>query len=534
MIAFATIVVLTVILVSFFACVRGVPVLPVLAAIGLGMLAFWVGADSGEKTGGGWVCTLGKRPYGDRCTEEARGIGVGSKQACEIYCLSPEEMQVTASGISNFFDARGLVFPVPAQFLERISIGDLRTPYHHYVRKRAWGRTVALVGLDSTIESRLCRLVLSESLGTRFGVLARTTLATMSKEDLELSLASDGPRTESSPSPSHDLAAKLADWTRQAEDKGTVTVRDLDDLLDGRDPLREIYARATERATELVPVIDFVDISVNAGGESHANIAIINHKLRRVFWFEPYVGAGGLPEDDRTLAEFSAPLKAQGYSLVHTEKCPYRGLQEMTGDIACASWSLLGALLFGLNPGAVDLISVLDYLVGLGAQVRDVLTLFLFWVDVVYKEKIMVDVEYRQKMEDQNIHELEKASEQLDSWISAIGAVADDPTLRPETRALADEATRIGQNISNVIRQAQKLPASERNEVQYRLPDDILGFLKKVKALPRKLMKPFPSLKAAGDILTTALKMEFDVGTYGTRIYGEHAAAKKRGECTII
>ena len=114
---------------------------------------------------------------------------------------------------------------------------------------------------------------------------------------------------------------------------------------------------------------------------THANAVIINHDTKKIYYFEPHISKKYNDPYD-SIISLIQPLIDNGYTLYSTDTCP-SGLQNITGDTLCRSWSLFGSLLFVLNPDK-DIRELLDYFIGQRYNVLGTLSIFFYYIYKTY------------------------------------------------------------------------------------------------------------------------------------------------------
>lgn len=117
----------------------------------------------------------------------------------------------------------------------------------------------------------------------------------------------------------------------------------------------------------------------------HTNALVVLHKQKQIVHFEPHIGE--LTSINRALKHEFAHLIDRGYEFVSISAFANKGLQSITHDSFCLSWSLFAILLIISNQTA-DMCELFNYYIGL--KNKALIHLYeLFW----YLNKFSIDPE---------------------------------------------------------------------------------------------------------------------------------------------
>ncbi len=317
------------------------------------------------------------KPYGSRCIDDGTPC---SKYECEVYSLSPMEAVPDLQNIIQFTHDRGIVFPVPYKFLMKTS--SLQQNMDDYAKFKRDGMSQLVANYVKT-----CRLFIFENMISHLNGVYYWNLIIdqITKGDYKYE--------------------KLAEYMDVCYNPGKARalINDID--ANGSAPCydyMEILFAPNENDDEmpLSMALDSQDggISVVFVNRSyvdpHANALIIDHDHKTIYHFEPHVGYKYDNIRDSVM-DFITPLLSE-YTFSGTEQLP-KGLQALTGDGYCASWSLFASMLFILNRGK-NPAELLDYMIGMGGNATEIIDSFLFFIYKKYNglftdHKIQIAIE---------------------------------------------------------------------------------------------------------------------------------------------
>jgi hypothetical protein len=315
---------------------------PLIIPLGVGLGVWYALRPPEAKQAGDWDCDVKSGPYGSRCKE---GSKYANRSECETFCLTISESLSTTDNIRKFFTERGYKFPIPQEFLDNMQDNDFsQFLVDHVYDKIVFAIKIPLV--QTEIYNRLAPNTRKHSM----------TIKIMDDEYMEyvIGLAMSEP---------------VKKYLQHAMQTPAEIRKIIVPTYSKDNQIGEIFNAVGTNAIDLIQVSIYDD--------PHANTVIINHELRRVTYFEPHVGR---EYDYHTaVTEFLAPLE---YTTETTASCP-RGLQSVTGDKYCASWSVFGALLILMNPHET-LQQLLAYLIGQKNFVSTTMWMFLYYIHIEF------------------------------------------------------------------------------------------------------------------------------------------------------
>ena len=234
----------------------------------------------------------------------------------------------------------------------------------------------------------------------------------------------------------------------------------------------------------------------------HANMMIINHDVNKIFYFEPHVG--NLYDDlFKPVMEAFKPI-ADKYKLETVDACP-QGLQSVTGDSLCATWSIFGGLLFGLNPNK-DVREMLNYLIGQGELVEYTLEKFCFYIYHKYADtinKINIKAE-----PDILLDTLGKMAHMQNNIID-LRDKSDDKNIRKFLSLARLVNSKVIDELLNIYKNIDDLPP-----MQVRIIDGSSNYLRDLNDIITNIDK-FSSSEHMKYKLNSILQVNFDLEIYG-------------------
>lgn len=439
--------------------------------IGLSALVLYnLQSSAISKKGGDWDCIPESGEYGNRCWQ---GNEFDNKEECETYCLNTEEKMGTIENIRKFVFDRGYVFPVPLDFLENIKPKDLRD----FERKHYFSYMAFYMRFIRKLYSKILKDYFPQA-----NIIRVNTFPLKSYKDLLIE------KMIHCPLKGKERILKLLE---QPENTWIA------ENLNIKDSITEIFNHKD------LDIIDILEIS-SLGSNSHANAAVIYHKYRKIYYFEPHIGN----KYDVLYDPVVKLLEPLGYEVISTDTCPV-GLQSVTGDGYCKSWSLFGTFLFMLNPDKNPR-EVLNYFIGQRKYVKSTLNLFLYYLYQKYNNWIQ-----EQKPYDITKEEIRLQIEQLENIRQITEHFTTDiPIIEKNLKIIKYTITNIKSELYNLIRNYDKMKNKD-----FFIFTSVESYIEKTKQIIDNLeFHPQHSQQIMEEYFDM-IHFHFDLDKYGRKIH---------------
>ncbi len=298
------------------------------------------------------------KPYGSRCINDGTPC---PKQECEIYSLSPDESLPTMRNIIAMTYGSGINMPMPRKFMEKIA----NNPAEFDAFASSSNRQMIVNYL------KYCDTSVFKQLTSRLSYVTcwHMSITEIIKGDNNYEYMRDHADECADPDQVRQLVANIDKF-------GAALCDNFYKITNGID-FHDIgnVSDALSSRNQIAVIFTTMYYSNNT---AHANILLINHSSRSIYHFDSNTGRDLDQNIGNYLFDFAYPLIEQGYTFAGSHELPL-GLQSMTRDPTCASWSLFAALLMALNPEKKPG-ELFNYMVAIEDDVLTLLDIFLYFI----------------------------------------------------------------------------------------------------------------------------------------------------------
>lgn len=294
-----------------------------------------------------WKCCLphsnsdgSAATYGNRCVSSPDGE-YDTQEDCETFCLHPEwevaridDIYMTAHNVIQFVYDRGMKFPVPRGFLEKIATRQ-RNDFYQIVR----------------MEDKFYNIVRGDTDNFQQIVL--------------------------------DVLGK----TRKVATYKMDTINGKKSILN-LGVIRKIQTHIENGSADIF----YIYLGVNRSGDdmNHANSIIIDSKYKKIIRLEPHQK---YYDDVKGIKIIFSNFLDEGYEYYENSVCP-RGFQSKDTILggACATWAEFMAIWVALNPER-NIREILDYATG-SKSADSLLLLYIYYGKIRYPKVRILDTGY--------------------------------------------------------------------------------------------------------------------------------------------